>query len=121
MKQTYTIGALGRSAFRRALHSGNLSYVEDKGFLDSQFVVEATPRQHQILMEWINDMNYKSEYTFFDFKIKNGGTANEYAAYLDMFPEATYTRKKGWFKTTFTVHCHPHLGKVFLEAASNYN
>lgn len=118
MKQTYTIGALGRTSFRRSLQAGGLLYVEDKSFLDSQFVVDATLAQHQVLQNWIDDVNYRCAFTYFTFKIRNGGEANEFEAYVAMFPEATMTKKKGWFKTTFDIRCHPTEGKLFQNMAS---
>lgn len=121
MNKTYVIGALGRSQFRRSLQAGGVSYVEDKGILDSQFVVDATPEQHRIIIKWINTQNYRSEFTYFTFKVKNSAAA-EYADYLSKFSDAEVTSmKKGWFKTRFDVYCHPHLGKEFLDAEANFN
>lgn len=121
MRKTYVIGGLNRSAFRRSLQAANIQYVEDKTLLDSQFVVTATESQHRIICQYIDQVNYQADLSYFDFRVKNDGAA-EFAAYLDMFaPEATYEKKKGWFKTRFSVCCHPKLAKVFLEASKNFN
>jgi len=118
VKQVYTIGGLNRGSFRRSLQAYSIHYVEDKGLLDSQFVVDATPAQHQAIMDHIDQINYQAEFSFFTFKIKNGGEANEFEAYVEMFPEAKMTKKKGWFKTTFDIFCHPTNAKHFQNMAS---
>lgn len=120
-RKAYTIGALNRTDFRRVLQGAGISFLEDKGLLDSQFVVEASPDQHRVLIRAINEHNYRAEYSYYSYKFWNGGTANEFEAYLTMFPEAEVTKHKGWFKTTFDVHCHPKLAKVFEEAAKNFS
>lgn len=114
------IGGLNRTAFRRSLLAAGVSYEEDKALLDSQFVVDATEGQHRIICQYIDQVNYYAEYSHFYFKVKNDSAA-EFTAYLDMFPEASYTKKKGWFKTKYDVCCHPKLAKVFLEAEKNFN
>jgi hypothetical protein len=117
MRQTYRIGALNRTSFRRSLQAAGISYTEDKGFLDSQFVVDANTAQHQVIVNYINKNNYRAEFTYFTFKVKNGGEANEFEAYVKMFPDAEMTKKKGWFKTTFDIYCHPTKAKLFQNMA----
>lgn len=51
----YTVGALVRRAWRRALFVRGLTYDEDKGFLDSVFLVEATRAEHHELDQLIDD------------------------------------------------------------------
>lgn len=57
IKLPYTIGALIRRAWRRALMVRELKYAEDKGLFDSVFLVEATQTQHEELHQLIE--NYK--------------------------------------------------------------
>lgn len=51
----YTVGALVRRAWRRALFVRGLKYVEDKSFWDSVFLVEATRAEHHELDRLVDD------------------------------------------------------------------
>lgn len=42
---SFTVGALWRRSVRRALIKGGWPFTEDKGLLDSQFVVEGSVEQ----------------------------------------------------------------------------
>lgn len=119
IQRTYIIGALDRRVFRRSLESAGIAYLEDKGFLDSQYVVTATERQHQLIQKWIRDQNHKSEFEFFTFKVKNGGEANEFEALAVSFPGVEVDKNKGWFKTKFTVCCHPSTAEVLTRMEKN--
>lgn len=112
IQQTYIIGALNRRGFRRSLESAGLAYAEDRGFLDSQFVVTASVNHHRMIQKYIKEQQYRSEFEFFTYKVKNGGEANEFEALAASFPDADVEKSKGWFKTKFTVYCHPDTAKV---------
>lgn len=112
IQRTYIIGALNRRGFRRSLESAGLAYAEDKGLLDSQFVVTAPINYHLMIQKYIKDQQYKSEFEFYTFKVKNGGEANEFEALATSFPNTDVEKSKGWFKTKFTVYCHPSTAKV---------
>lgn len=61
-KITVTIGALARRHVRRELQSLPAAFTEEKGFLDSQFIItELNYRQYQILMAWFQSMADDSE------------------------------------------------------------
>jgi hypothetical protein len=58
-KITVTIGALARRHVRRELRKFpvNVVFTEDKGLLDSQFVITGvTQKQYTVLMKWFQDM-----------------------------------------------------------------
>jgi hypothetical protein len=42
-REVVTVGALLRRGFRRMLDQEGVSYSEDRGFLDSQFIVKGEP------------------------------------------------------------------------------
>lgn len=49
-----TVGLLGRGAFRRALQRAGIRFEEDKGLLDSQFVIiEPTDEQLAGIINWV--------------------------------------------------------------------
>lgn len=71
-KELYTrrfvVGALLRRGFRRALEEGKLSgmmenkdfvleYYEDRGLLDSMFIVTSHYYIHEILQDWVEEVN----------------------------------------------------------------
>jgi len=56
-KGVYTMGALIRGSFRRACMQLDLKYEEDKGFLDSGFVVEGDFERVKLLDEWLRKIN----------------------------------------------------------------
>lgn len=105
--------------FRRSIEAAGLTYLEDRGFLDSQFVVTGSERHHYIIQKWIRDQNYKSDFEFFTYKVKNGGEANEFESLAVSFPDAEVAKTKGWFKTKFTVYCHPETAQVLTRMEKN--
>lgn len=120
MKQSYTVGALNRSSFRRALQGAGIQYQEDKGFLDSFFTVEATLAQHQKIIAHIEAINYQAAFTDQTYKIWNGGGANEFEDYARKVVNAADIEvKKGWFKTKLTINCHKDQHKKFEEFIKN--
>lgn len=49
-----TVGAAIRRPFRRMLDRKGISYTEDKGFLDSQFILRpVSSEQHADLLAWV--------------------------------------------------------------------
>lgn len=53
-----TVGLLFRGEFRRALQRAGIRFVEDKGLLDSQFVViEPTDTQLAKIINWAERVN----------------------------------------------------------------
>ncbi len=53
-----TVGLLLRGEFRRALQRAGIRFVEDKGFLDSQFVIiEPTDSQLAGIINWAERVN----------------------------------------------------------------
>lgn len=56
-KITTTAGALVRRAVRRELQRNGLAFTEDKGLLDSQFVITGlTHYQYTVLMAWLTKL-----------------------------------------------------------------
>lgn len=54
-KITITVGGLLRRGVRRQLQQRSITFTEDKGLIDSQFVITGlTRRQYDILMDWFN-------------------------------------------------------------------
>lgn len=50
-------GALIRRTLRRSLDRAGIEYTEDKGFLDSQFVLQVTDAQEAALEKWVREVN----------------------------------------------------------------
>lgn len=57
MKNWFEIGALHRSDFRRLLMFYNLDYKEDKGWLDSFFVVNGSLNELTLLGNQVDEWN----------------------------------------------------------------
>jgi hypothetical protein len=53
----FTVGALLRRSFRRELIASGLTFTEDKGLLDSLFVVKATPDVIEVIQSAVDDYN----------------------------------------------------------------
>ena len=53
----YTVGLFLRGHFRRACMVLRLKYEEDKGFLDSGFMVEGNKEDIDRLNEWLERIN----------------------------------------------------------------
>ena len=53
MKNWYEIGALHRGDFRRACMRLDLEYKEDRGFMDSFFIVEGSAIRMDMLNAWL--------------------------------------------------------------------
>ena len=107
MRATYTIGAIGRRAFRRALQRANLTYTEDSGFLDSQFIVTAPIENHRMIMKWIDEVNKSDDMSERVYKVKNSNVAE----FLDLVEKCyaldedqTVESKRGWFKTRVEIY-----------------
>jgi hypothetical protein len=60
-RETFNVGLLLRRQFRRLLMSEGLDFSEDKGFLNSLFVVRAEPKIIQALRETVDDFNRDME------------------------------------------------------------
>lgn len=107
MRQTYTVGALGRRAFRRALQRANLSYSEDSGFLDSQFIVTAPIENHRMIIEWINEVKKADDMSEKVYKVSNSN-ANEFLDLIEkcqaLDPDQTVESVRGWFKTKVEIY-----------------
>jgi len=52
-KVTLTAGALLRREIRRALDKNGIAYIEDKGWLDSQFVITADNATIRRIRGWV--------------------------------------------------------------------
>jgi hypothetical protein len=57
VRSTFTVGLLLRGEFRRYLLRRDIEFTEDKGWLDSFFVVHSTREEYQILREMVRIMN----------------------------------------------------------------
>jgi hypothetical protein len=56
-KLTWTVGALFRRQIRRELQRNGIAFTEDKGFLDSQFVVRTDSKAKYIALKaWMDKM-----------------------------------------------------------------
>lgn len=51
-REVFTVGALLRRPFRRALDAAEIVYREDKGLLDSQFIVIGSDAEVDAVREW---------------------------------------------------------------------
>jgi hypothetical protein len=51
------VGLLLRRAFRRMLRAAMISFTEEKGFTDSQFIITCSPRTRAVIMDHIERFN----------------------------------------------------------------
>lgn len=59
-EQQLLVGALLRRGVRRQLMTAGYSFREDKGLLDSLFLVECTAEQYQVLPRWVGEFNVRT-------------------------------------------------------------
>ncbi len=92
-----------------------VDYVEDKGWLDSQFTISASPEVHKNIAEYLNKIKFQLEYDFFNYKVKNGKDANDFLNYVNGVIDSNclVEVKKGWFKTKVEIFCHPTTAAKF--------
>lgn len=57
MKLPVICGAMFRRTFRRALDAAAIPYTEDKGWLDSQFIVDVTETERLTIAKWMAAVN----------------------------------------------------------------
>ncbi len=117
------MGMLTRRSFRRMLVANNVPFTEDAAWLDSQFVVDASPDIIAAITRKVNEIRYQSEFEEYTYAIKHKHTA-EFKEHIELFYSSSVsviTSNRGWFSTRFTVICHPSANKNFQEYADKLN
>lgn len=113
---------LFRRNFRRQLEAANISYTEEKGFLDSQFIVEASAWQIDQIVDQIRKFEYRAAFEDYTFKVKYS-QADELEKYirLNMGSGGTMDRRPGLFRAVFDVRCHPTTSKAIQDHCEELN
>jgi hypothetical protein len=124
VKQTYIIGALNRAAFRRSLLASDIKFEEDRGFLDSQFIVTATPHQYSLISVYIRRRAYEMEFSFFTFKVPNKLSEIFYSQALAFVNQENITISRGWLNSKYEIWIHPtmsiKLSNYLMEIKSSH-
>jgi hypothetical protein len=102
----YIIGALNRRNYRREFQRANIQFVEERGILDSQFMVTAPLVQHVKIQRVMKKHQRECEFTVGTYHIRNKNSEwfDQYTARL---PELSVTKKRGWFNTRYDIYAHP--------------